>query len=200
MEVLTEYILTFGYIALLATIYAESGLFFAFFLPGDSLLFTAGIFAARGDLNIVAICIGCFVAAILGNQTGYWFGAKVGKSLYNKPDSFLFRKEHIKKTQAFFDQYGSTAIVIARFAPVIRTFAPILAGVVAMDYKRFTLFNILGSVLWAILIPLLGYWLGNVIPDIDRYLLPILAVLIIGSLLPAIWHLWPKKKSGHDQV
>lgn len=195
MEALTEYILAFGYIALFATVFAESGLFFGFFLPGDSLLFTAGLFAAKGDLNIVWICLGCFVAAVLGDQVGYWFGAKVGKTLYSRKDSFFFRHEHIEKTKAFYAKHGKSTIILARFAPIVRTFAPIVAGVAEMDYGTFLRYNIIGGLLWAIGIPLLGYWLGNVIPNIDAYLLPILVVIVVISLIPAALHLIPKKQS-----
>lgn len=194
MHSLIEQIITFGYIALFATVFAESGLFFGFFLPGDSLLFTAGIFAARGDLNIWWICIGCAVAAILGDQVGYIFGARVGRGLYQRKDSFFFRREHIEKTKEFYKKYGKATLILARFTPIVRTFAPIVAGVAEMPYRDFVIYNVLGGLLWGLGMPLLGYYLGNLIPDIDKYLLPILVVIVIVSILPAVWHLLPKKK------
>lgn len=196
MEALTHLIITFGYAALFAVIFAESGLFFGFFLPGDSLLFTAGVFASKGDFNIAIICIGCFIAAVAGDQVGYWFGNKVGKRFYEKKDSFLFRKEHIEKTREFYAKYGVATIVLARFTPIVRTFAPIVAGIADMNYKTFTIYNIVGGLLWAVGLPLLGYYLGSLIPDIDRYILPILVVIIIASVIPAIYHLIPKKKKS----
>lgn len=193
LEELTSTIIAFGYVALFATVFAESGLFFGFFLPGDSLLFTAGLFAAKGDLNIGLVCLGCFIAAVLGDQVGYWFGAKVGKGLYQRKESFLFRKEHIEKTKEFYQKYGKATLIIARFTPIVRTFAPIVAGVAEMEYKSFLTYNIIGGLLWGVGLPLLGYWLGNVIPDIDKYLLPVLVVIVIASIIPAVLHLVRKK-------
>ncbi len=196
MEGLIHSIITLGYIALFAAVFAESGLFFGFFLPGDSLLFTAGLFAAKGDLNIVLVCLGCFIAAVAGDQVGYWFGAKVGRGIYQRKDSFFFRKEHIEKTKEFYAQHGKKTIILARFVPIVRTFAPIVAGIGEMPYRDFFSFNIIGGLLWGVGIPVLGYFLGNLIPDIDKYLLPIIIVIVILSILPAVLHLWqtrPKK-------
>lgn len=195
MEHLIEYILAAGYVALFLVVFAESGLFFGFFLPGDSLLFTAGIFAARGDLNIALICVSCFIAAVAGDQVGYWFGSKVGKRLYSRPDSFFFRKEHLEKTKAFYAKHGKRTLILARFIPVVRTFAPIVAGTADMDYGTFLRYNLIGGLIWGVGMPLLGYWIGSMIPDIDRYLLPIVAAIIIISVLPAIKHILPAKKS-----
>jgi membrane-associated protein len=194
LEALTHSIIAFGYIALFGVIFAESGLFFGFFLPGDSLLFTAGVFAAKGDFNIVLICVGCFIAAVAGDQVGYWFGNKVGKRFYQREDSFLFRKEHIEKTKEFYAKYGKSTIILARFTPIVRTFAPIVAGIADMNYKTFITYNIIGGLLWAVGLPLLGFYLGTLIPDIDRYIIPVLIVIIIASIIPAIYHLLPKKK------
>lgn len=190
MEGLIETIIGFGYAALFATVFAESGLFFGFFLPGDSLLFTAGLFAAKGDLNLWVVIVGCVVAAIAGDQVGYIFGHRMGKRLYNRKDTFFFRHEHIEKTKDFYQKYGKMTLILARFTPIVRTFAPIVAGVAEMPYKEFVTYNIAGGLLWAISMPLLGYYLGKVVPDIDKYLLPIIAAIIIISLLPTIWHLF----------
>lgn len=188
MEALTEWIIGIGYIALFVTIFAESGLFFGFFLPGDTLLFTAGLFASKGDLNIVWVCTGCFMAAVLGDQVGYWFGAKIGRKIYDKGESRFIKKEHLEKTEQFYTKYGRSALIIARFTPIVRTFAPILAGVAKMPYANFLSFNFIGGLLWGIGLPLLGFYLGNTIPDIDRYLLPIIVVIVILSILPALFH------------
>lgn len=197
MENLIHAIITLGYVALFLTVFAESGLFFGFFLPGDSLLFTAGIFAARGDLNIVVVVIGCTIAAIAGDQVGYLFGAKMGDKLFRQKESFFLRKDHLEKTEAFYNQYGAKTIVLARFIPIVRTFAPIIAGAVKMDYAEFVRYNILGGLVWAISLPLLGYYLGKVIPSIDRYLLPIIVVIVIASIIPAIKHLLPSKHKNN---
>lgn len=194
MEALVHYIIQFGYIALFAVVFAESGLFFGFFLPGDSLLFTAGLFAAKGDLNIVTIVVGCVIAAILGDQVGYIFGARVGRRLYQQKESFFFRKEHIEKTKEFYAKHGKMTLLLARFTPIVRTFAPIVAGVAEMPYREFVVYNVLGGLIWAISMPVLGYYLGSLIPNIDTYLLPIVGVIIILSLLPALWHLKGNKK------
>jgi membrane-associated protein len=194
MAFLTEWIIGFGYVALFGTIFAESGLFFGFFLPGDSLLFTAGLFAAKGDLNIAWVCLGCFIAAVLGDQVGYWFGATVGAK------TKFIKKEHLDKTEAFYQKYGRATLILARFTPVVRTFAPVLAGVAQMPYANFLTYNIVGGALWGITIPVLGYFLGNAIPDIDHYLLPIIIVIIILSVLPALFHMKSEIKEQFKKI
>jgi membrane-associated protein len=179
---------SFGTIGLFLIVFAESGLLIGFFLPGDSLLFTAGLFAAKGDLNIVVILIGCFVAAVLGDQVGYAFGRKVGPSIFSRPNSKLFKQEYIQRADEFFESHGAKTIVLARFVPVVRTFAPILAGVGSMKYRTFVMYNVLGGFLWAVGVTSLGYFLGEQIGEenIDKYLLPIIAVIIFVSVLPAV--------------
>lgn len=183
-----QLIRTFGTIGLILIVFAESGLLIGFFLPGDSLLFTAGLFAARGDLNIVVILVGCFAAAVLGDQVGYAFGKRVGPALFKKQDSKLFKQEYILRADEFFERHGAKTIVLARFVPVVRTFAPILAGVGSMRYRTFLTFNIVGALLWAVGVTLLGYLLGDAIGEdnIDKYLLPIIFVIILISVLPAV--------------
>lgn len=194
MSSLIDTIIAFGYVALFLAVFVESGVF-GFFLPGDTLLFTAGLFAARGQFNIIIICLGCFVAAILGVQVGYWIGAKFGKRLYKEQDSFFFRQSHLEKTRAFYRKYGKSTIILARFTPIVRTFAPLVAGLADMDYPTFVRYNLIGGFIWAVIIPLLGFWLGQVVPNIDRYLLPILAVVLVTSFLPAIWHVIQEKRA-----
>jgi membrane-associated protein len=183
-----ELIRSFGTIGLFLIIFAESGLLFGFFLPGDSLLFTAGLFAAKGDLNIVVILIGCFLAAVIGDQVGYAFGRKVGPSIFSRPNSRLFKQSHIQRADQFFEEHGAKTIVLARFVPVVRTFAPILAGVGSMRYRTFLVYNLIGGFLWAVGVTMLGYLLGDQIgaDNIDKYLLPIIFVIIVISILPAV--------------
>ncbi|MGI8794600.1 MAG: DedA family protein [Acidimicrobiales bacterium] len=175
---------TFGTIGLFAIIFAESGLLFGFFLPGDSLLFTAGLLASQGKLNLPVILVGCFVAAVAGDQVGYAFGQRVGPALFRRPNSRLFKQEHLQRADEFFDRHGPKTIVLARFVPIVRTFAPILAGVGKMQYRKFLTFNVAGGLLWAVGITLLGFILGETIPDIDKYLLPVIAVIVALSIAP----------------
>lgn len=180
-------ILTVGYLGLFLIIFAETGLFFGFFLPGDSLLFTAGILASSGFLNIYIVSAILFIAAVFGDSVGYAFGHKVGKKLFNKENSLLFHKDHLVRARNFYQRHGKKTIIIARFVPIIRTFAPIVAGVGDMHYTSFLAFNVIGAMLWAIGLPWAGFYLGNSIPDIDNYLLPIIALIIIISILPGIY-------------
>lgn len=190
---LPDLIQAVGYFGVTAIVYAESGLFFGFFLPGDSLLFTAGFLASQGYLNIGLLMALTFVAAVLGDSTGYWFGKKVGPKIFTREDSFFFRKSHIEKSKAYFEKHGKKTLILARFIPIVRTFAPILAGVGEMDYKTFISYNVIGGALWTIGITAAGYFLGRLIPDVDKYLLPIILVIIVVSLLPAIKHFFSKE-------
>lgn len=189
---LMELIQSIGFLGVVAIIFAETGLFVGFFLPGDSLLFTAGILASQDVFNIYTLSIGFFIASVLGNLTGYFFGKHVGVSLFSRHDSFFFRHEHLERTKHFFERHGGKTIILARFIPVIRTFAPILAGVGVMNISRFTAHTVIGGFLWAVLLTMAGFVLGNAIPDIDRYLLPIIGTIIILSFVPALVH--AKKK------
>jgi membrane-associated protein len=176
---------TVGLIGLLAIIFAESGLLIGFFLPGDSLLFTAGLLSSQGHLApLPVILVGCFLAAVAGDQVGYIFGARVGPSLFRRPDSKIFKQEYVDKARQYFERHGSKTIVLARFVPIVRTFAPILAGVGDMQYRTFVTFNLLGGLLWAVGVTSLGYILGESIPDIDKYLLPVIALIVLLSVLP----------------
>ena len=180
---------SFGYLGLFSIIFAESGLFFGFFLPGDSLLFTAGFLASQGYLKITILIPLLFIAAVAGDFVGYSFGKSVGSKIFSRPKSFWFNPENIERTKKFFDQYGSKTIMLARFIPIIRTFAPIMAGVGEMKYKIFILYNSLGALAWAIGITLLGYIFGNTIPNADKLVLPIVILIIIISLIPPLWHI-----------
>jgi membrane-associated protein len=189
-----QLLVTFGTIGLFLIVFAESGLLIGFFLPGDSLLFTAGLFAAQGTLNLPVILVGCFIAAVAGDQVGYAFGKRVGPALFRRPDSRLFKQEYVEKAQAFFDKHGPKTIVLARFVPIVRTFAPILAGVGTMTYRTFVTYNVLGGFLWTIGVTSLGFLLGELIPDIDTYLLPIIAVIILISITPMLLEWWKSRR------
>lgn len=190
---------TAGYFGLFGIVFAESGLLVGFFLPGDSLLFTAGFLASQGILNIWLLILLLFIAAVLGDSTGYALGKKVGPKIFTKKDSLFFHKDHLKRAEQFFQQHGGKAIILARFLPVVRTFAPIVAGVGKMNYRTFLAYNIVGAALWTIGLSLMGYYLGKTIPNVDRYLLPIIVGIIVLSLLPTLFHLL-KDKSQRDQI
>jgi membrane-associated protein len=192
---LERLIRTVGYAGLFGIVYAESGLFFGFFLPGDSLLFTAGLLAASGHLDIGLLCLVCFVAAVLGDSTGYYMGARAGPRLFTRQDSVLFHKDHLIRAQVFYDRHGGKAILLARFVPFVRTFAPIVAGVGKMNYRRFVTFNLAGGAAWGIGVPVIGYHFGSVIPDIDRYLLPIIGLIVLASVAPVLRELWKERGS-----
>ena len=176
----------FGTIGILVIVFAESGILAGFFLPGDSLLFTAGLLASQGSLNLPVLLIGVPLAAILGDQVGYLFGRRVGPALFRRPDSRIFRQRHVEMARKYFSEHGSKTIVLARFVPVVRTFAPVIAGVAQMPYRTFVTFNVIGGLLWGLGVTLGGFALGKVIPDGDRYLYPIIGVIIVVSFLPVI--------------
>jgi membrane-associated protein len=179
---------TVGYLGLFGIVFAESGLFVGFFLPGDSLLFTAGFLASQGYGNIIALVLICFSAAVLGDSFGYAFGRKVGPRIFKKEDSLIFRRGYITRTQQFYERHGGKTLILARFMPVMRTFAPIFAGVGRMHYPTFFFYNVIGAFLWAIGITVSGYTLGSIIPGVDQYLLPIVLGIIVLSSLPPIAH------------
>jgi membrane-associated protein len=180
---------TFGLIGVVLAIYAESGLLIGIFLPGDSLLFTAGLFAStEKGFSLEALLIFSFVAAVLGDSTGYTIGRRTGPALFKRDDSRFFKKRHLERATHFYERHGRKTIVLARFVPIVRTLAPMIAGATAMPYKTFFAFNVIGGLLWAIGVPTAGYFLGKSIPSIDRYLLPIIAVIVLVSILPTLIH------------
>ncbi len=181
---LVQLVELFGYIGISAVVFAETGLFFGFFFPGDSLLFTAGLVASQGFFNVWILASLVSVSAVIGDSFGYWFGAKVGPKIFTREDSFFFHKGHVERTRIFYERYGPRALVLARFIPIIRTFTPILAGVGSMRYHVFLRYNVAGGVLWGFGVTLLGYFLGTAIPDIDRYIFPIILFIIAISFLP----------------
>ena len=175
-----------GYPGLAMIVFSETGLLVGFFLPGDSLLVTAGLFAAAGYFDITVLVFLLIVAAILGNATGYLIGHKGGQALYAREESRFFKKSHLLKTKQFYEQYGPITIVLAQFMPFARTFAPVVAGIADMKYTRFAAFNVIGAVAWITSMLLIGYYLGSTIPDIDKNIHYVIIVVVFLSLLPGI--------------
>lgn len=184
----------FGYPGLFTAVFLESGVFFGFFLPGASMLFTAGLLASQGIFNVWILIPLVTIAAILGDNVGYWFGAKVGYKLFLRPDSRFFRHEHLARAKDFYERHGFLAIVLARFVPIIRTFAPIVAGVVRMKYRTFVVYNIAGALLWASGVTFLGFYLGEKIPGIDTYITPIIGGIIVVTCIPLVREYFRQRK------
>ena len=181
-----ELIRLVGFAGLMFIVFAETGLMVGFFLPGDSLLVTAGVFAANGLLDIRWLVPALVLSAIAGNSTGYLIGRKAGQALYSRPNSFFFRREHLIRTHEFYERHGGKTIILAQFMPIVRTFAPVVAGAAGMTYRRFATFNIVGAACWIPSMTLTGYFLGRAIPDIEKRIHLVVAVVIFLSLLPAI--------------
>lgn len=196
---LIAFIKAAGYLGVFGIVFAESGLFVGFFLPGDSLLFTAGFLASQGFLNIGVLMLVSFIAAVVGDSVGYSFGLRVGPAIFKKEDSLLFSRHHLESARLFYEKHGGKTIILARFVPFVRTFAPILAGVGQMKYRYFLSYNVVGGFLWSIGLTSLGYYLGKSIPNVDKYLLPIIALIIFISILPGIVHLI-RDKSSRDKI
>ncbi|MDW8808495.1 VTT domain-containing protein [Streptomyces scabiei] len=196
-----DYLLnSFGIWGLLLIVFAESGLFFGFFLPGDSLLFTAGLLITTDQLDFplwLAIVLIC-VAAILGDQVGYMFGKKVGPALFNRPDSRFFKQENVTKAHEFFEKHGPKSLILARFVPIVRTFTPIIAGVSGMRYRTFLVFNVVGAVLWGAGVTLLGSWLGQ-IEFVNKNIEAMLILIVLISVLPIIFELLKARKAKKNE-
>ena len=180
-DVLIEVVGLFGVFAI---IFAETGFLFGIFFPGDSLLFTAGLFAALGKIDLLTLIIGSMFFAILGDSVGYYTGRKFGTTLFKREDSIFFKKSYLDKAKSYFNRYGAMAIIIARFVPGVRTITPMVAGSVEMNYKSFLFCNIIGAIIWVLSMVLLGYFLGSIIENIDSYILPIALAIIVLSLIP----------------
>lgn len=187
---LQELIVHIGVWVTFLIIFAESGLLIGFFLPGDSLIFTAGLLASQGHFNIWYFLLGGSIAAIVGDNVGYAFGRRFGPRIFSRDDSWLFKKDHVEKARDFYEKHGPLTIVLARFTPVVRTFAPILAGVGKMNYRTFLTYNIIGGLVWVWGLGWLGYGLGDVAQknniEIDKYILPVLILIIVASILPGV--------------
>lgn len=183
-----------GYIGIFAIIFSESGLLIGVIFPGDTLLFAAGLLASKGFFNIELMLIVIFVAAVTGDSFGYWLGKKFGIKLFNKKESFFFKHEYVEKAQHFFAKYGKKTIFLSRYIPIVRTFAPVLAGVGEMHYKSFVFYNILGGAAWTLSIGLTGYYLGERVANIDAYILPIILGIVLISFVPVIKHYFDHKR------
>jgi len=177
---------TGGLLVLIVIVFIETGLLVGFFLPGDSLLVTAGIFAARGDLDLLTLNITLSLAAIAGDTVGYGIGARTGPKIFTRENSFFFNRKHLISAKEFYDRHGGFTIFIARFVPIIRTFAPVVAGVGAMQYRKFISYNVFGGIFWVMTTTLTGYFLGTMIPNIQEHIHVVIAIVIVLSLLPAL--------------
>ena len=183
-----------GYPGLFAAVFLESGVFFGFFLPGSSMLFTAGLLATQDIFNIWILIPLLTIAAVGGDSAGYWFGNKVGVSLFFRKDSRFFKHEYLEKAKDFYEKHGVQAIILARFIPIVRTFAPIIAGIANMRYRTFLAYNVVGGLLWAAGTALIGYLLGSRIPGLEHYITPIVLVIIVASIIPLVWELRKPKE------
>lgn len=191
-----------GFYVVLFVIFAETGLFFGFFLPGDYLLFLAGMFVATGklDVNIYVLILGLIIAAVSGNFTGYWFGRKTGPVLYKRKDSFFFKKKYLLAAERYYRKQGAFALIMGRFVPIVRTFAPIFAGVVKLDFKKFAFYNITGAIIWIASLTLLGYFLGkSFAQQIEEYLVYIILGFIIITTVPLVITFVKKKVKGNEE-
>lgn len=193
-ESLTQLVQLIGYPGLFAVVFLESGVFFGFFFPGSSLLFTAGLLAGSGIFNPWILIPLMALAAILGDNAGYWFGAKIGEPFVQK--SRWFRREHLQRAHEFYDRHGVQAIFLARFVPVVRTFAPMVAGIVAMKYRTFLFYNILGGILWAAGVTFAGYFLGKRVPFINEYISQIMIAIIIVSFIPIVIEMYKSHRKN----
>jgi len=178
-----------GLMLIAAVIFAESGMMIGFFFPGDTLLFSAGILAAGHKLSIISVLVVIALAAIAGDNVGYQIGKSLGRRLFRKPDGLVFRKEYIERAEKFYEKYGSKTMLLAHFIPVVRSFAPVTAGAGNMPRKLFIFFDAIGDITWTLLITLLGYYVGSRIPHIEKYIEPVLILVVIVFLMPTIYHL-----------
>ena len=192
-------ILKVGLVGLFGIVFAETGLLVGFFLPGDSLLVTAGILAAGGKFNVWVLLVGLSVMAVAGDQTGYLIGRKAGQALYSRPDSRFFKRKHLIAAHDFYEKYGGKTIILARFVPIIRTFAPTVAGAAEMNYRKFVTFNVVGGVAWVWSMVGGGYLLGSVFPWIPKNIEKVAIAIVLLSVLPIAWEYWKaRRERGQD--
>lgn len=182
-------------LAIIASIiFTESGIPIGFFLPGDTLLFTAGFLASQKYINIFALVIVVVASKTIGGIAGYYIGDVTGKKLFTKKNSLFFRREYMEQAEAFYVKNGGKAVVLGQFFPILRTFSPVIAGFGEMSFKKFMAYNFIGAALWAAIVPLLGYWLGHKITNVDKYMIPIIIIATVASFAPALWHLFGRRK------
>ncbi len=199
IDYLLNWLGVYVYFGLFFIIFAETGLAIGFFLPGDSLLVVAGLFAAAGKLNLWIMLITLFIAAVVGDAVGYYSGKKMGKAIFSRPKSKLFNPKHLVKAHAFYEKYGGKTIIIARFVPIVRTFAPIVAGAADMSYKNFLIYNIFGGFLWVTSMLLAGYFLGGLVENtfgikLDEHIDKVVVVVVLLSILPMIIEFWKARR------
>lgn len=190
-----------GLILIGLIVFAESGMFVGFFLPGDTLLLTAGIFAAQGKLSVTAVILVVAIAAMLGDNLGYWIGRRYGRHLFEKEDGIFFSRQHLRQAERFFERFGNKTMMLSHFVPVVRTFAPPVAGAAKMPRSKFIPYDAIGCISWAVIVTLIGYWFGGKIPDIDHYILIAVAAVMLITLGPSVWHVHKavrkkKKRTG----
>lgn len=191
---------TLGYAGIFSIIFFESGFFFAFFLPGDTLLFTVGFLASQGFLSMTTSLMGLFLATYLGALVGYLFGKKIGEKIFTKKGSLLFDPKNLERTRVFYEKYGTWTVVLSRFVPVVRTFAPILAGVGKMNLKTFLKYNILGSILWPSIVVSVGYFFGSQLPSIHKYVMPVVGILFLLTLVPIFFTLIKEYRKNSKNI
>lgn len=190
-----EIIKSGGLLLIAFMVFAESGLLFGFFFPGDTLLIAAGILAAGGGFNIVTLIAVVVVSAVFGGLSGYLIGLHAGPKLFTKKDGIVFRKEYVEKSEDFYERHGGKTIMLARFVPIIRTFAPVVAGIGKMNAAKFMFYNIIGSAIWAIGVTMLAYYLGQRIPDLDKYILPLVILATVVTFSPTVYHIFKDPKT-----
>ena len=190
---LISLIQTVGYVGIFVIIFIETGMLFGFFFPGDTLLFSVGVLASEHYLNLPLVICVLSLAAIGGGMFGYWTGGKLGPKLFTREDTVFFKKSHALRAEKFFERHGNITVFISRYVPVVRTFIPTIAGVARMKYRKFFIYNLVGGIAWCTLIVLFGYFFGQKIPNIDEYLLPIVAIACTASFLPIVIEVFKKK-------
>lgn len=189
-----------GILLVAAIVFAEVGLLLGFFLPGDTLLIAAGIFAASGKISLIPLLIATTIAAILGDNTGYFIGKHLGPKLFSKEDGLIFQKAHIVRSEKFFARYGSKTLLISHFLPVVRTFTPVLAGAGSMTYKRFFIFDAIGDIAWAVSVTLIGYFFGSRIPNIDKYIMFVIGGVVALTIAPTLYHLIQRQINKNKKI
>lgn len=194
-----ELISSGGLLLIAFLVFAESGLLFGFFFPGDTLLLAAGLLAAGGEFDITVLIGVIIFSAIFGGLCGYLIGLKAGPRLFKKEEGLIFRKEYINRSERFYEKHGGKTIVLARFFPILRTFAPVVAGIGRMNIVKFMIYNIVGSAIWATVVTLLGYFFGQQIPSLERYIMPTLVVVTILTFSPTVYHLVMARKSSKEK-
>jgi membrane-associated protein len=187
-----------GLLVIALIVYAESGMMVGFFLPGDTLLLSAGVLAASGQFPIEMTVGVIALAAVLGDNTGYIIGKTAGKRLFRKKDGIIFRQEYVQRAEKFYEKHGAKTLLIAHYVPIVRSFAPLVAGIGRMNRTKFFVYDLIGASSWAVIITLLGYWFGSRIPDLDKYILPVILAVMVLSFGPPIWHIIrdPKARRG----